>query len=95
MTRQPSEPQPLDPTFAELLEVLPDMVFDTETLPVIRELLASGVPADTFDDVTVAEHLVDEAAGVVVRVFTPRAGGGGGGRRVDGPASTGCTAAAF
>jgi acetyl esterase/lipase len=75
MSLTASLPQPLEPTIAQLLEALPEMVFDAETLPVIRELLGSAAAGTEFDGVTVAEHTVDEAAGVVLRVFTPQPGG--------------------
>jgi acetyl esterase/lipase len=66
-----SMPQPLEATFAAVLEALPDLTIDADRLPELRELLAAlAVPPD-LDGVDVVEHEVDAAAGVVVRVLSP------------------------
>jgi acetyl esterase/lipase len=66
-----SMPQPLEPTFAVVLEALPDLTIDGERLVEIREMLAAlAVPPD-LDGVEVVEHEVDPAAGIVVRVLSP------------------------
>jgi acetyl esterase/lipase len=66
-----SMPQPLETTFAALLEALPDLTIDADRLPEIRELMAALVVPPDLDGVDMVEHEVDAAAGIVVRVLSP------------------------
>ena len=54
---------------AALLEAMPDLTVDAESLPTIRQLFAALAAGPEPDGLDATEHTVDEAAGIVLRVL--------------------------
>jgi len=64
-------PDQIHPELAPLLEAMPPLEFSAETLDLVRSGMVLGPPTST-ESVEVADHVVDEARGLVVRVHRPR-----------------------
>ena len=69
-----SLPQPLDPVVLPFVDLIPDLSMDDETVRDIRALMG-GITSPLDDEaaaaVTIEEHTVDEARGVIARVIRP------------------------
>lgn len=65
----------VDPEIAPLLDAMVGFRVSADTLPTFRESTPVGDTVST-DDVERAEHVVDEARGIVVRVHRPRGAAG-------------------
>ena len=59
--------QPVDPGMAAVLDGLPPLTFDQNSLPEMRDMLAALAPADPPDGVEVTEYQID--AGPTLRVL--------------------------
>ena len=66
---KPSLPQALDPAMAAIVEAMPDLTVDDESLPNIRQLFAALAAGPEPDGIDVDEHTVDDDAGIVLRVL--------------------------